>query len=139
MAGGMLGPEACSMIGAVDRTSLDGADSVDGYRRRMEEILLTTRWVAVPLCLAMIPFLPKASPISIGLIAGGLALGNLVIAIRLRWASPPWRPGVICGMATVLEWLAALGMVLAGGASPTNPIPAVLILVILIDGLRFGT
>ncbi|MGH2461650.1 MAG: LuxR C-terminal-related transcriptional regulator [Chloroflexota bacterium] len=86
----------------------------------------------------MIPLLPKASPILIGFIAGGLALGNLAIATCLRRISRPRSLHIVSGVATALEWLAALGMVLIGGANPMNPVPAVLILLILIDGLRFG-
>ncbi|MGH2460060.1 MAG: hypothetical protein ACRDIY_14490 [Chloroflexota bacterium] len=111
---------------------------VDRYRRRLEAILLVARWVAVPLCLAMIPLLPKSPSIILGLIAGGLAAGNLAILICLRRASRPRCLRVISALATTLEWLAALGMVFVSGAQPMNPVPAVLILLILIDGLRFG-
>lgn len=126
------------MLGRIDRPSVDGIAPTVGDRRRLEEILLVIRWIAVPLCLAMIPLLPKATPIIIGLITGGLALGNLAILIYLRQPCRPRRLRVVSGMATALEWLVALGMVLVGGVNPMNPIPAVLILLILIDGLRFG-
>lgn len=126
------------MIGSIDRISTEGIGPITVYRRRLEEVLVAVRWIAVPLCLAMIPLLPKATPIIIGLITGGLALGNLAILIYLRQPCRPRRLRVVSGVATALEWLVALGMVLVGGVNPMNPIPAVLILLILIDGLRFG-
>lgn len=126
------------MTGTIDRVAAGPSDQFIEYHCRLEAILVRIRWVALLFCLAMAVLVPKSSPVLVGLVAGGLALGNLFLMVCLARASRARCLAAVGGMATALEWLVTLGLVTAGSADPMNPVPAFLIVLVLVSGLRYG-
>ncbi|MGH9350615.1 MAG: LuxR C-terminal-related transcriptional regulator [Terriglobia bacterium] len=126
------------MTETADRIAASPSSQSIEYHRRLEAILVRIRWIAVFFCLAMVGLAPKSSPVLIGVVAGGLALGNLVLMVCLARASAARHLAAIGGAAMALEWLVTPGMIVAGSSDPMNPVPAVLIILVLVSGLRHG-
>jgi RHS repeat-associated protein len=84
-----------------------------------ETSLVRLRWFGIPFCLAPIPLFPAASPVLLGAIAIGLGLGNTTVAWMLHRPNAVGRLLLVRGLATVLEWVAGLGIVLV--CEPPGP------------------
>ncbi len=107
-------------------------------RRRLEKAMVAVRWNAVLLGFLVFLVIPPSSRTMAVAATAGLAVGNAVLMLLLQQATGPRDCLVLGGLATALEWLAAAGAILADTATSPNPLLAALIILVLIDGIRYG-
>lgn len=108
------------------------------YRWLFEVAAVWVRWGAVLLCLLLIPLFPRGSPLLVLLLALGISAGNAAIAWLLHQGFSPRRQWRVSWVATGLEWAAALGSIGLLAQVPASNAPAVLLVLVLHTGLRFG-
>lgn len=119
----------------------EGEEPVRAYRWLFEAWLVRARWVALPLCLLAIPLFSFSAahwPVLV-LLALGLGLGNAWVAWLLGCSPHTRRLREARWWGTGVDWLLALvALGLSAGTSAHATLPALLLLLVLATGLRFG-
>lgn len=113
-------------------------DAIARCRHRLEETMVIIRWIAVLFCFLALLLVPPPLTLLGILVTAGLAIGNLVMMACLQRAYRPHCYLIISGISSALEWLAALGMILSWSTMAFTPLPAALIILLVIDGVRYG-
>jgi DNA-binding CsgD family transcriptional regulator len=104
----------------------------------LETWLVRVRWCVVPLCLAPLLHSPTVSrPLTI-LIALGLGLGNAGIGRLIRGEPSRERLCLVYRLATALEWAVTLAAIVLQSHDPARATPALLLLRLPADGVRYG-
>lgn len=115
------------------------SDAVLAYDWVLEAWFVRLRWVALPLCALSALVVPRVPwPLRL-LVPLALAFGNGWLVWRLRRAAGGACLQQVRGVATGLDW--TLGFVALGvsaGTATHDVLPAVLLLLMLATGLRYG-
>jgi len=115
------------------------AEPVLAYQWLLEVRFVRLRWLALPLCALAAPFVLRAPWPVLLFCPLALGLGNAWLVWRLRRAAGGACLRQVRGVATGLDWavgLLALG--LSAGTDAHEALPAVLLLLVLATGLRYG-
>lgn len=108
-------------------------------RSRLQEIVLVEiRWCGVVLCLPLLLMYPTISrPLTV-VLAVALGVGNAMVSWLLHQESSWARLRTARGLATALDWLTGLAVICLRREDPNNDTPALLLVLIVTSGVRYG-